>query len=41
VQVGATRLALQLNAGDWWDVAEFRAWLAEGARWRRAGDAGP
>lgn len=39
LQVGPARLALTLGPGDWWDVAEFRAWLAEGARWQRAGDA--
>src|SRR5919198_2270408 len=32
-----TTLALHLGPNDWWDVAEFRAWLAEGARWQRAG----
>src|SRR5919108_276943 len=30
-------VALHLGPNDWWDVAEFRAWLAEGARWQRAG----
>jgi DNA-binding SARP family transcriptional activator len=32
-----TTVALHLGPNDWWDVAEFRAWLAEGARWQRAG----
>jgi DNA-binding response OmpR family regulator len=32
-----TTVALRLGSTDWWDVAEFRAWLAEGARWQRAG----
>jgi DNA-binding response OmpR family regulator len=32
-----TTVALHLGPNDWWDVAEFRAWVAEGARWRRAG----
>jgi DNA-binding response OmpR family regulator len=32
-----TTVALRLGPTDWWDVAEFRAWLAEGARWQRAG----
>src|SRR3989440_8430989 len=32
-----TTVALHLGPTDWWDVAEFRAWLAEGARWQRAG----
>jgi DNA-binding response OmpR family regulator len=39
LEVGAQRLALRLGPGDWWDVAEFRAWLAEGERWLLAGDA--
>jgi DNA-binding SARP family transcriptional activator len=32
-----TTVALHLGPNDWWDVAEFRAWVAEGARWQRAG----
>jgi DNA-binding response OmpR family regulator len=32
-----TTVALRLGPTDWWDVAEFRAWLAEGARRQRAG----
>src|ERR671930_775882 len=32
-----TTVALRLGPSDWWDVAEFRAWVAEGARWLRAG----
>jgi DNA-binding response OmpR family regulator len=32
-----TTVALRLDPHDWWDVAEFNAWLAEGARWQRAG----
>jgi DNA-binding response OmpR family regulator len=32
-----TTVALYLAPNDWWDVAEFGAWLAEGARWQRAG----
>jgi DNA-binding response OmpR family regulator len=32
-----TTLALRLGPADWWDVAEFRAWVAEGTRWQRAG----
>jgi DNA-binding SARP family transcriptional activator len=32
-----TTLALRLGPTDWWDVAEFRAWVAEGTRWQRAG----
>lgn len=36
--VSSTRLALRLGPGDWWDVAEFRAWVAEGERWQRAGE---
>jgi DNA-binding response OmpR family regulator len=32
-----TTVALRLGPNDWWDVAEFRAWVAEGARWQRAG----
>jgi DNA-binding SARP family transcriptional activator len=32
-----TTVALRLGPADWWDVAEFRAWVAEGARWQRAG----
>jgi pentatricopeptide repeat protein len=32
-----TAVALHLGPTDWWDVAEFRAWVAEGARWQRAG----
>src|ERR687885_1289994 len=30
-------VALRLGPQDWWDVAEFRAWVAEGTRWQRAG----
>jgi DNA-binding response OmpR family regulator len=33
-----TTLALQLTKADWWDVARFRACLAEAAQWQRAGD---
>lgn len=36
--ISSARLALRLGPGDWWDVAEFRAWVAEGERWQRAGD---
>src|SRR5207302_5916353 len=32
-----TTVALYLGPNDWWDVAEFGAWLAEGTRWQRAG----
>jgi DNA-binding response OmpR family regulator len=32
-----TTVALHLGPTDWWDVAEFGAWVAEGARWQRAG----
>jgi hypothetical protein len=32
-----TTLALHQGPTDWWDVAEFRAWLAEGVWWQRAG----
>jgi len=32
-----TTVALRLGPNDWWDVAEFSAWLVEGARWQRAG----
>src|SRR5205823_1760535 len=32
-----TTVALYLGPNDWWDVAEFGACLAEGARWQRAG----
>jgi DNA-binding SARP family transcriptional activator len=32
-----TTVALHLGPNDWWDVAEFSAWVAEGARWQRAG----
>ncbi len=39
LRLGPVRLALTLGPGDWWDVVEFRAWLAEGARWQRTGDA--
>jgi len=38
--ISSTRLALCLGPGDWWDVAEFRAWVADGARWQRPGDMG-
>jgi DNA-binding SARP family transcriptional activator len=31
-------LALQLGPDDWWDAAEFTAWLSEGAQWQRAGE---
>src|SRR5205823_4652068 len=31
-------LALHLGPRDWWDVAEFTAWLSEGAQWQRAGE---
>src|SRR5919202_1340703 len=34
-----TTVALHLGSTDWWDVAEFRAWLAEAARWQRVGAA--
>src|SRR5919197_4833638 len=34
-----TTVALHLGPNDWWDVAEFRSWLAEGARWQRVGAA--
>jgi DNA-binding SARP family transcriptional activator len=34
---GAT-LALRLTSDDWWDVAAFEAWLAEGALRLRAGE---
>jgi DNA-binding response OmpR family regulator len=34
-----TTVALHLGPNDWWDVAEFSAWVAEGARWQRAGAA--
>jgi DNA-binding response OmpR family regulator len=32
-----TTVALRLGPNDWRDVAEFRAWVAEGARWQRVG----
>jgi DNA-binding response OmpR family regulator len=32
-----TTVALCLGPTDWWDVAAFRTWLAEGARSQRAG----
>jgi DNA-binding response OmpR family regulator len=32
-----TTVALHLGPNDWWDVAEFSTWVAEGARWQRAG----
>jgi DNA-binding SARP family transcriptional activator len=32
-----TTVALRLGPDDWWDVAEFSAWVAEGTRWQRAG----
>lgn len=38
LRVGPTQVTLLLGPGDWWDVVEFRAWLAEGDRWRLAGD---
>lgn len=31
-------LTLRLGPHDWWDVAEFSAYLAEGALWRRHGN---
>src|SRR5205085_8584154 len=34
-----TTVALRLGPTDWWDVAEFSVWLAEGARWQSAGAA--
>jgi len=33
-----TTLALQLGPADWWDVARFRACLAEATQWQRAGE---
>jgi len=38
LHVGSARVALMLGQEDWWDVVEFRAWLTEGERQRKAGD---
>src|SRR5439155_3984141 len=38
-QAGPTTLTLRLGPEDWWDVAEFTAWLAEGGRWQHSGEA--
>jgi DNA-binding response OmpR family regulator len=35
---GGGTLALQLGPSDWWDVAEFTAWLSAGAQWQRVGE---
>jgi DNA-binding SARP family transcriptional activator len=39
LQVTPTTLTLRLGPQDAWDVAEFTAWLAEGARWQQGGEA--
>ena len=38
LQASPTTLTLRLGPEDAWDVAEFTAWLAEGARWQHSGD---
>src|SRR5262249_33221134 len=38
LQTSPTTLTLRLGPQDWWDVAEFTAWLAAGAHWQRSGD---
>jgi DNA-binding response OmpR family regulator len=38
LQADETTLTLRLGPEDWWDVAEFSAWLAEGARWQHSGE---
>jgi DNA-binding response OmpR family regulator len=38
LHVGSARVALTLGQDDWWDVVEFRAWLAEGERRQKGGD---
>src|SRR5205807_5306409 len=38
LQASATTLTLRLGPQDWWDVAEFTAWLAEGDRRQQGGE---
>jgi DNA-binding response OmpR family regulator len=38
LQADETTLVLRLGPEDWWDVAEFSAWLAEGARRQHSGE---